>query len=392
MLGVAIVGAGTIGAAHAQGYRLQSTFPQAVPVSLVKIVDEDGEAADRLASRFSFAECGRQWEELLHDDRVDVVSLAVPNHLHHRIALALMAAGKNVLCEKPLANDVADAYQLNCAAKDAGVTAGTVFNYRRIPAVSAIRELAQRGRFGDLLHFQGQYLADYGADPESPLSWRYRRSLAGPGVLADVGSHLIDLARCCCGEIVRVDSAQARTVITTRPLLQGGSDSRASASSEETGSVDNEDLVSATLTFANGCLAQLTMSRVAAGYGNGLSFVLLGREQTVRFDYARMAEYEVASRRQASPGFRRVEAGPDDAFFQTLTVPVRGVGFGYAEVFAMQIHDYLDAASRGEPFTDGGFDDGYEVALVIAAVEQAVGSGNGIAVADVRGAVEGVKG
>lgn len=388
MLGIAIVGAGTIGAAHAQGYRLQQTFHDSVAVSLVKVVDEDGEAAKKLASRFSFAESGSQWEELLHDDRVDVVSLAVPNHLHHPIALPLMEAGKNVLCEKPLANDLADAYELSRAARVAGLTTGTMFNYRRIPAISAISEQARLGLFGELLHFQGHYLADYGADPMSPHSWRYRRSLAGSGVLADVGSHLVDLARCCCGDIVRVDTAWGRTVITERPLQGKRMADGTAALGDERGHVDNEDLVTATITFESGCVGQLTMSRIANGYGNELGFVLFGREQTVRFDYERMAEYEIASRTDALPGFKRVQTGSGSSFFRTLTVPVRGVGFGYAEVFAMHIHEYLKAASRGEPLEAGGFDDGYEVAVALAAIEKAINSGNGVDLAEVRAAVE----
>jgi predicted dehydrogenase len=382
VFGVAVIGAGMIGAAHAQGYRLQSTFPRGVAVSLIKVVDEDPAAAASLAQRFSFAEHGTRWQDLLDDDRIDVVSVAVPNQLHFPLARALLMAGKHVLCEKPLANTAREAFELHRLASAGEPVAGIMHNYRRIPAVSDVRGMAERGELGEILHFHGHYLADYACDPLSPRSWRYERRYAGAGALADLGTHLIDLAHALCGEIDVVQSATARTVVGERRLLSLAADGDA------TGAVDNDDVATLAVTFASGATGDLLASRVAVGFGNGLGFTLLGRDGTVRFDYDRAMGAEVARRSDADGGFARLPARAGNAYVANLTVPVRGVGFGYAEVFSMQVHHFLTAVAHGTPLADGGFADGYRVALVVEAAEAAAASGLPKRVADVRAAVE----
>src|SRR5215217_6915768 len=251
-IGVAVIGAGMAGRAHAAGYRSASTlYGEGLPeVRLAAIADVNPAFAGDTARRFGYQRAEAGWEAVAAADDVDVVSVVVANPLHRQIVEGLIAAGKHVLCEKPLAPSIADGQAMVAAAEaNPHLQTGIGFTFRRSPAIAAIREQVDGGDIGAPVHFNGHYWCDYGVDPNGPMSWRYKGG-PGSGALSDIGSHLIDLAEFLCGPIDSVRGAVLPTVIPERPVPVGVAVGHAAtAVSDVREPVENEDLVTFTARF-----------------------------------------------------------------------------------------------------------------------------------------------
>ena len=193
-IGVAVIGAGMAGKAHMAAWRnapsvFGSTLP---PVRLVSVGDVYEPLAAEAAKRFGYARHDTDWRAIAAADDIDVVSVVVANTLHREIVEGLLAAGKHVLCEKPLSDSLEDARAMATAAAraaDRSLVARVGFTYRRAPGLAAIRQLVEDGTLGRVLHVSARYWTDYGASPDVPFSWRFAGA-PGTGALADVGSHL----------------------------------------------------------------------------------------------------------------------------------------------------------------------------------------------------------
>ena len=201
-IGVAVIGAGMAGRAHAHGYRSAGTVfsPGLPPVRLVSVADINEELAADTARRYGFERSDTSWQAIVKADDIDVVSVVVANHLHREVVTELAAAGKHVLCEKPLAPTSADAQAMIDAVDAAGVVARVGFTFRRTPGIAAARQVIESGELGRPLYINAQYWTDYGSDPQAPMSWRYRGG-PGSGALADLGSHLADTAEFLLGPV-----------------------------------------------------------------------------------------------------------------------------------------------------------------------------------------------
>ncbi len=221
-IGVAVIGAGMAGRAHAAGYRSATTLYDAgLPeVRLVAIADVNAAFATDAAQRFGYDRAQSSWEAIASAPDIDVVSVVIANPFHRQVVEGLLGAGKHVLCEKPLAPSVEDAQAMVTAAQASQQEAAVGFTFRRSPAIAAIREQVARGSIGRPLHFNGHYWCDYGCDPNGPMSWRYKGG-AGSGALSDIGSHLLDLAEFVCGPIESIRGAVLSTFITERALPLG---------------------------------------------------------------------------------------------------------------------------------------------------------------------------
>jgi len=145
------------------------------------------------------------------------VDIATPNNLHAEAAIAAAQAGKHIICEKPLARTSQEAKAMYEAAKGAGIVHMVAFNYRRAPAVALAKKYIEEGAIGRILSFRGTYLQDWSADPDSPLSWRFQKSIAGSGALGDIATHAIDMARYLVGEVASVNAIM-NTWIADRPV------------------------------------------------------------------------------------------------------------------------------------------------------------------------------
>ena len=197
---------------------------------------------------------------------IDVVSVVVANYLHREVVTELAAAGKHVLCEKPLAPTSEDAQAMIDAVEAAGVVARVGFTFRRTPGIAAVREQLASGELGRPLYINAQYWTDYGSDPLAPMSWRYRGG-PGSGALADLGSHLADTAEFLLGRVESVTGATLSTVIGERPLPLGHVVGHAHVEvSDERAPVENDDWLSFSVRFAGGATGDLSVSRIAFGH------------------------------------------------------------------------------------------------------------------------------
>ncbi|MFJ1608018.1 Gfo/Idh/MocA family protein [Streptomyces sp. NPDC088253] len=378
-LGVGMVGYAFMGAAHSQGWRtVGRVFDLPLSPVLAAVCGRDASAVRAMADRHGWAAAETDWRALIARDDVDLVDICTPGDSHAEIALAALAAGKHVLCEKPLANTVEEAEAMTEAAEAAfarGQMSMVGFNYRRIPATSLARKMVAEGRLGALRHVRVTYLQDWLVDQEFPLTWRLRKELAGSGALGDLGAHIVDLAQYLAGEPVVGVSALTETFVRERPLPAGTS-SGLSAVSETSpraggiGTVTVDDAALFTGRFASGALASFEASRFATGRKNSLRIELNGERGSLAFDLERLNElsYHDHTEPGTHAGFRRIlVTEPDHPYLDAWWPP--GHGLGYEHTFTHQARDLVRAIAAGRR-PEPSFADGLRVQRVLAAVEE----------------------
>ncbi|HLT67726.1 MAG TPA: Gfo/Idh/MocA family oxidoreductase [Microbacterium sp.] len=382
-LGIAVIGAGMAGKAHANAYRLasavyDSTLPE---LRYVSICDLNEDIARETADRYGFERFDTDWHAIVDDPSIDVVSVVVANFLHREIVEALLAAGKHVLCEKPLSDTIEDAEAMALAARNASTIARIGLTYRRTPGIAFIRELVQSGRLGDVLHFSGHYWTEYAAHPNAPMSWRYQGP-NGSGALADVGSHLSYVAEFICGDIQSVSGGQLATTITERPKPLGAvvGHSRG-AVSDEMIPVENDDYAGFTVRFARGAGA-LEVSRVALSHPATLAFEVFGTKGAAKWDQRRFAQVEVAFHDDPEDlaGYRTVELGSAHPYLAGgLAIDASGAGHGQNDQFVFQARAFLEEVA-GIPEDESlprnaSFDEGLRNMRLLDAVVQSYHAG-----------------
>jgi predicted dehydrogenase len=381
-IGVAVIGAGMAGRAHCAGYRTAPTLfdPPLPPLHYAAVVDANEAVAKDAAARYGFERSGTDWRELLEADDVEVVSVVVANELHRPIVEALLEAGKHVLCEKPLAPSLADARSMVAAAKShPDVVTGTGFVYRRQPAVAAIRDLV-RSELGDVSHFNGRYWCDYARSAEVPMTWRYRGA-PGTGALADIGSHLIDLAEFVCGPLVSVSGATFTTKVTERAVPLGTTYGHAKAQlSDVREPVENDDVATFTAHFASGAVGTFSISRIAPGHANSLAFDLMAEHGGAKWDMDRPAEFSVLRqlRGDGLDGYNQVLAGPAHPYVKGgLPMDFPGVSYGVGDLFGYQARAFLEqvAGIEGGLPPVASFEDGVRDLTIIDAVSRSAAAG-----------------
>jgi predicted dehydrogenase len=373
-IGVAVVGAGMAGRSHAFAYRAATTvFDNRLPaVRLVAIADTNEAFAVDAARRYGFERAEPSWEAIAQAPDIDAVSVVVGNALHREVAEGLMAAGKHVLCEKPLADTLTAGQAMVDVMRKTGLVGSVGYTLRRSPAVNAIHEQLRPGSLGKPLHFNGHYWCDYACDPHRPMSWRYKGE-PGSGALADLGTHLVDLAEYLCGPIQAVAGATLRTVVTERPLPLAAAVGHASVEvGEETEPVENEDIATFTATFDGGGVGAFSISRVAYGLPNALGFELFGTTGGATFDLGRPAEFAFCdgTSSSATMGYRQVLVGPEHPYIDGgLPMAFPGVGHGNSELFTYQARAFLEqvAGLKGLPACRS-FADGLHTMRVLAGV------------------------
>ncbi|WP_030815711.1 Gfo/Idh/MocA family protein [Streptomyces sp. NRRL F-2799] len=362
-LRIGMVGYAFMGAAHSQGWRTAGrVFDLPREPVLSVLCGRDADAVRAAAERHGWAATETDWRALIARDDVDLVDICTPGDSHAEIALAALAAGKHVLCEKPLANTVEEAEAMAEAAETAyvrGQLAMVGFNYRRVPAIALARRMITEGRLGTLRHVRVGYLQDWLVDPESPLTWRLRKEAAGSGALGDLGAHVIDVAQYLAGDKLAGVSALTETFVRRRPLAEGGS-----------GPVTVDDAAVFTGRFASGALASFEATRYATGRKNALRIELNGERGSLAFDLERLNElsFHDGTEAGAHAGFRRIlVTEPDHPYLDAWWPP--GHGLGYEHTFVHQARDLVHAIAEGRKPVPS-FVDGLEVQRVLAAVEE----------------------
>ncbi|GAA2573118.1 Gfo/Idh/MocA family oxidoreductase [Streptomyces roseoviolaceus] len=373
-LRVGMVGYAFMGAAHSQGWRTAGRVFD-LPLNPVQaaICGRDRAAVQAAADRHGWASTETDWRALVERDDIDLVDICTPGDSHAEIALAALAAGKHVLCEKPLANTVEEAASMERAAEEAyarGQVAMVGFNYRRVPATTLARRMVDEGRLGRLRHVRVTYLQDWLVDPDFPLTWRLRREQAGSGSLGDLGAHIIDLAQYLTGERLAGVSALTETFVRERPLPTGATSGLSAVSSAGTGQVTVDDAALFTARFPSGALASFEATRYATGRKNALRIELNGERGSLAFDLERLNElsFHDGTEPGAEAGFRRIlVTEPDHPYLDAWWPP--GHGLGYEHTFVHQARDLVHAVAEGRR-PEPSFADGLQVQRVLAAVEE----------------------
>ncbi|MCP2243954.1 putative dehydrogenase [Lentzea aerocolonigenes] len=376
-LGIAMVGHAFMGAAHSQAWRVAPRFFD-LPVRPVMSVlcGRDADRTRAAAEHLGWAEAVTDWKSVLDRDDVHVVDICTPGDTHAEIAVAALDAGKHVLCEKPMANNVTEAVAMAEAAERAarrGVRAMVGFSYRRVPALGLARELVSRGRLGKIHHVRAQYLQDWIVDPAAPLSWRLDKEKAGSGALGDIGAHVVDAAQFILGDTVREVSGTMETFVSERPLALSHSGLSGTAS-DRTGPVTVDDAVLFLARFAGGALGSFEATRFANGRKNALRIEVNGSAGSLAFDLEDMnvLQFFDGTEDAAVAGFRRIIVTEPSHPYVGAWWPA-GHGLGYEHAFTHQAVDFVRAIAAGtDPVPS--FADGLQVQRVLAAVEDSAAS------------------
>lgn len=379
-IGVGMLGYSFMGKAHTNALKKIPYMvypPPAIP-RLAAICGRREDAVAAAAQRYGYESYYTDWREMLADERVQLFDNGGPNDAHAEPCIAAAAAGKHILCEKPLARTAAEARQMLAAVEQAGVKHMVAFNYRFVPAVRQAYELIRSGALGQIYHFRAVYLQEWLLPHyQTPHSWRLDKAQAGSGALGDLGAHIIDLARFLVGEISGV-SALTRAFIENRPRPDG-----------TMGRVDVDDAFVAAVSFANGATGTLEASRFAAGRKNYNSFEINAEKGSLRFNLERLNELEV---------FWVEEQPPETQGFHNVLVTEAGHPWlehwwpaghtiGWEHTFVHELAHLLDCIVNDKEVAPYGatFADGYRAALVCDAIlesaarraEVAVGDGSG---------------
>jgi predicted dehydrogenase len=379
-LNIGLIGSGFMGQAHADAYRRAGILYRDLSrkPELYAIADQNDALAEKARARLGFAKAYGDWRRLIEDPDVDVVDITTPNHLHVEPALAALAAGKHVYCEKPMAVKLEDAQRMAAAARKAGVKTLVAFNNIKTPAALVAKQIIERGEIGELVRFRGRFDQGFFNDPSLPWSWRCSRELAGSGALGDLGAHAVSVAQFLMGDVSAV-AAQAQTIFTERPVpdFDAGYGSSVAADAKKR-TVENEDQIQSLVKFSSGAAGVIEASRICAGRVFGVFWEVCGTEGTISNNGERFNELQVFRMREAKRdrGFTTIYCGSQvpqySAFFG---FDFAGGGLGYFDMKVFEVHDLVQAIGRDKDcFPDFTF--GARNQEILEAIDKSSSTGN----------------
>ncbi|MBB5832844.1 Gfo/Idh/MocA family protein [Brachybacterium aquaticum] len=373
-LNVAIIGYGFMGAIHAQAWRTAPRFFDlpVTPVLHTLVGRSEGPLAEA-ATKYGISNATTRWQDVIEDPEIHVIDICTPGDTHAEIALAALAAGKHVLCEKPLANSVEESEEMARAAEEAaarGVRSICGYSYRRTPALAYARQLVQEGFVGEIRQIRADYLQDWLSDANTPMAWRLDKSKAGSGALGDIGAHVIDLTQWISGLEIESVSGTLATVIPTRPLTGSAQNLGGKGSADgEHGTVTVDDVALFSARFTGGVLGAFEATRMAQGRKNAIRVEINGEKGSIAFDFERMNELEIydATAPAGRQGFTRVLATEPEHPYAAHWWPT-GHGLGYEHTFTHEVADLVRAIGEGTD-PSPSFAEALQVQRILAAVE-----------------------
>jgi predicted dehydrogenase len=396
-IGVGLVSVGWMGKVHSRAYQaIPVVYPElGIKPRLVIAADTEPSRCDYAKDVLGFEEATLDYHEVLNHPDVDVVSICAPNFLHAEIGIAAAKAGKSFWIEKPVGRGVEETTAVQAAAAEAGVISSIGFNYRHAPAVEKAKALIAEGRIGRVTNIRGTFFADYSAEPNGALSWRFTRKLAGSGVLGDLMGHLVDLVQYVVGPISDV-SGMTSTIIKQRPIQQMGKGTHFDViEGGELGDVENEDYAAMMIRFADnavgaGAVGTLEASRVAVGPRASYNFEIYGTEGSIHWDFERMNELDVASGRKGDlVGYTRVMAAPGFGDFDHFQ-PGAGTSMGFDDLKVIEARKFLESVV-GTKHLNSNINDAVSSAAVIDAAERSAESGQWINLKPVAGVTAAIR-
>jgi predicted dehydrogenase len=378
-----MIGYAFMGAAHSHAWRTAPRFFD-LPLhpAMRAVCGRDATRVAEAAARLGWESSETDWTSLLDRSDIGLVDICTPGDTHAEIAVAALEAGKHVLCEKPLANSVAEAQTMAEAAERAarsGVRAMVGFTYRRVPAIALARRLVADGRIGEVRHVRAQYLQDWISDPQAPMSWRLERERAGSGALGDIGAHIVDLTQFITGEEVASVSALLETFVKQRPIADEQSGllgaEALNGAGGRTGTVTVDDAAAFLARFGGGAVGVFEATRFATGRKNSIRLEINGSRGSLAFDFEDMnvLHFHDETESAETAGFRRIlVTEPTHPYVGAWWPP--GHVLGYEHGFTHQVVDLVTAiAEQRQPLPS--FADGLQVQTVLDAVERSAETG-----------------
>jgi len=360
-LKIGMIGYNFMGKAHSSAWRqVGRFFDLPVEIELHTICGRTPSKVEKARETLGWKKASTDWREVVNDPEIDIIDINTPNDTHAEIAIAAARAGKAILCEKPLARNVAEAEAMVAAVKEAGVVNMVCHNYRRIPAIALVKKMIDDGLLGDrIYHYRARYAQDWITDPNFPLVWRLRSEIAGSGTHGDIDAHIIDLGRYLVGEIAEVCGIM-ETFITERPLPDGSG----------FGKVTVDDAVSWIGRFRNGAMANLEATRFANGRKNHITLEINGSKGSLYFDFEDMNRLKFFSTEdpQGLQGFRDILVTEGVHPYLNAWWPPGHI-IGYEHTFTNTIADFVQAVLKGCS-VHPTFEDGLANERVLAAVQE----------------------
>ena len=375
-VGIGLVGYKFMGRAHSNAYRQVAHFFDVDPrPRMVALCGRDRAATEAAAAQLGWEHAETDYQALVTRPDIELVDVATPGDTHHAIVMAAIAAGKNVLCEKPLANTLNEAREMMTAAQQAGIINMINFNYRRVPAVQLAKQMIDAGEIGEIRHWRAVYLQDWILDPDFPLVWRLRRETAGSGALGDIAAHITDLAHFLVGPITEV-IGMLDTFIRERPVevTSGGGAGLEATAGREMGRVTVDDSAMFLARFASGATGTFEATRLAAGRRNYNAFEINGSLGTIVFNLERMNELQVYFVNDAPgrQGFRTLSVTEGADPYTAHWWPAGHI-IGYEHSFVHVVKDLMDGIKAGVSPAPT-FEDGFRCQAVLDAVERSIAS------------------
>ncbi|WP_105567333.1 Gfo/Idh/MocA family protein [Microbacterium halophytorum] len=373
-IGVGLISVGWMGRLHSRAYRnLPVVYPElGLAPRPVHAADTAEAGRDYARAVLGYEKVTSEYQDVIDDPEVEVVSICAPNFLHAEIGVAAAKAGKPFWIEKPVGRSAADTARVRDAVIEAGVATGIGFNYRQPPAIAYARDLILAGRLGTITNVRGRFFGGFNADPNAPRAWRFVRELGGTGVLGDLMGHLVDLVHYLLGPIGSV-TATTGTYINERPGLPGTPDEGRRLP------VENEDFANMLVrfddtAFAAGALGSLDASWIAVGPKAEYAIEIFGTEGSLRWDFEHLNELELAIREaDGTVGYRRMLADRTFPEFERFQ-PSGGTPMGYDDLKTIEAKKFLVAATGG-PATGSNIHDALASAQVLTAAEESAQSG-----------------
>ncbi|MCE5327599.1 MAG: Gfo/Idh/MocA family oxidoreductase [Planctomycetaceae bacterium] len=391
-LNVALIGQGFMGRTHSNAWGQVAKFFK-VPVKPVMHTSfgQPEENPTVFAGRWGWQNVSDNWQKTVKSPDIDLIDIVTPNYMHAKVAMAALAAGKNVSCEKPIAGTLKEARDMVAAAKKARVKTFVWYNYRRCPAVALAYKLVQEGRIGDIRHVRARYLQDWAGD-SVPLVWRFDKKLAGSGAHGDLNAHVIDMARFVTGqEVTEICGAIAETFIKERALASGTAggkiaDSGGKAAAKK-GKVTVDDTVLFLTRFSGGAVGSFEAARQATGHQNDNGVEINGTKGSLKFSFEDMnyLEYYDATAPRHVQGWTKIMVthGGDHPYIEAWWPDAHILGYEHG--FVNQAYDILQVLSGQKPVVPiPDFNDAYQTQRVLEAALLSASSKKWVKLADVK--------
>ncbi len=371
-LNVALLGHKFMGKAHSNAYRQVSRFFPGKLSFRMKVLcgKASPEELEATARQFGWEESDGEWERVIARKDIDVVDISTPCYLHHPMVLAAAATGKQIICEKPLANTLAEAKEMLRAVQKAGVKHYVNYNYRRVPAVAFAKRLIEEGRLGLIYRYHGAYWQDWIMDEDFPLVWRLEKKYSGSGALGDIAAHASDLSQYLNSDITEV-AGELTTFIKERPLADEPSGAWGSkGSGKKKGKVTVDDDACFLAHFKNKSIGVFQATRFAGGRRNYHAFEIHGSKGSLAWNMEQCNELQFFDRTEPSvrQGFKTILVTEMDHPYVGAWWPPGHI-IGYEHTFVHALYDFLTCLEK-DRMPVPNFRDGVKVQAVLEAVER----------------------